>query len=219
MTAGPAGHVPHLRLKVRAHVPITRSVRRLRERQDVTLLVGTTQMRCRVVAVNSDEAALQPVVAPRVSRQEVEGPASLIFGHQGILVALKGRARWSETAVDDLRFTVRDGVQVPQQRSASRLRIPLDVRVGDVPARTVDVSADGLSLEGGTFGDAGTELDLEVDVPDHEGPLRCRGVVVRSTIKLTAVQFTDVAAADRERLSRFIFAVQRMLASGELKAG
>ena len=193
-------------------------MRRLNERQDVTLLVGATQLRCRVVAINRDEAALQPIVAPRVSRTELEGQASLIFGHRGILVALKGRARWGEQD-DDLRFTVRDGVQVPQQRSASRLRIPLDLRVGDVPARTVDVSADGLSLEGGTFGDAGTELDLELEVPDHEGPLRCSGVVVRSTIKLTAVQFTDLAAADRERLSRFIFAVQRMLASGELKAG
>lgn len=194
-------------------------MRRLRERQDVTLLVGATQLRCRVVAVNRDEAALQPVVAPRVSRQEVEGPASLIFGHQGILVALKGRARWNEEAGDDLRFTVRDGVQVPQQRSSSRLRIPLDVRVDGASARTVDVSADGLSLEGGTFGGAGAELDLEVEVPDHEAPLRCRGRVVRATIALTAVQFTDLPSADRDRLSRFIFAVQRMLASGELKAG
>jgi hypothetical protein len=185
----------------------------------VTLLVGATQMRCRVVAVNRDEAALQPVVAPRVSRQEVEGPASLIFGHQGILVALKGRARWSETAVDDLRFTVRDGVQVPQQRSSSRLRIPLDVRVDGTPARTIDISADGLSLEGGTFGETDAELDLELDLPDHEPSLRCRGKVVRSTIELTAVQFIDLPTSDRDRLGRFIFTVQRMLASGELKAG
>ena len=200
-------------------MPITRSVRRLRERQDVTLLVGATQLRCRVVAVNRQEAALQPVVAPRVSRQELEGPASLIFGHGGILVALKGRARWSTEADDDLRFSVRDGVQVPQQRSSSRLRIPLDVRVNGAAGRTIDISADGLSLEGGTFGEAGSALDLELDVPDHEPPLRCQGRVVRATIELTAVQFTELTDADRERLSRFIFAVQRMLASGELRAG
>ena len=185
----------------------------------MTLLVGATQLRCRVVAVNRDEAALQPVVAPRVSRQELEGPASLIFGHKGILVALKGRARWSQQSDDDLRFTVRDGVQVPQQRSASRLRIPLEARVNAQPARTIDISADGLSLEGDGFGEADAQLEIELEVPDHEPVMRCSGRVVRATPELTAVQFTDLATADRERLSRFIFAVQRMLASGELQAG
>ena len=182
----------------------------------MTLLVGATQLRCRVVAINRDEAALQPTVAPRVSRSELEGPASLIFGHRGILVALKGRARWGEED-DDLRFTVRDGVQVPQQRSASRLRIPLDVTVGERQARTVDVSAAGLSLDGGGFGAQGDELDLEIDVPDHEAPLRCRATIVRAARDFTAVRFVELAEPDAERLGRFIFAVQRMLASGELE--
>lgn len=183
----------------------------------MTLLVGATQLRCRVVAVNRDEAALQPIVAPRVSRSELEGQASLIFGHRGILVALKGRARWGQED-DDLRFTVRDGVQVPQQRSASRLRIPLDVVVDGAPARTVDISAAGLSLDGEGFGAAGTELSLEVDLPDHEVPLRCRGKVVRAAAGLTAVQFAGLPKPDADRLARIIFAVQRMLASGELEA-
>ena len=182
----------------------------------MTLLVGATQLRCRVVAVNRDEAALRPTVAPRVSRQELEGAASLIFGHKGSLVALKGRARW--TADDDVRFAVRDGVQVPQQRTASRLRIPLDVTVGDKMGHTVDISANGCSLEGGGYGAAGDVLDLELDIPDHEGILRCRGKVVRTNPTLTAISFVDLPTADADRLSRFIFAVQRMLASGELKA-
>jgi hypothetical protein len=192
-------------------------VRRLTERQDVTLLVGATQLRCRVVAVNRDEAALQPLSAPRVSRSELEGAASLIFGHRGILVALKGRARWGAED-DDLRFSVRDGVQVPQQRTASRLRIPLDVVIDGRSARTFDISAAGVSLEGGGFGEPNAELELEIDVPDHEPPLRCRGRVVRATAELTAVKFVDVPQPDADRLARFIFAVQRMLASGELRA-
>ncbi|HEX2085523.1 MAG TPA: PilZ domain-containing protein [Solirubrobacteraceae bacterium] len=197
-------------------------MRRLRERQDVTLLVGATQLRCRVVAVNRDEAALKPFTAPRVSRQELEGAASLIFGHRGILIALKGRASWG-VEEDDLRFTVRDGVQVPQQRSASRLRIPLDVSVltvdGErVQGRTLDVSAAGVSLEGGGFGAPDDVLGLELDLPDHQPPLACRGRIVRGTIEKTAVEFADLEPADRERLARFIFAVQRLLASGELEA-
>jgi PilZ domain len=197
-------------------------VRRLREQQDVTLLVGATQLRCRVVAINRDEAALKPFTAPRVSRQELEGAASLIFGHHGSLVALKGRAAWGAEE-DDLRFTVRDGVQVPQQRSASRLRIPLDVTVltkgGErVHGHTVDISAAGLSLSGGGFGEPQDVVGLEVDVPDHQPPLACHGRIVRGNIEMTAVEFTDLAGAERERLARFIFAVQRLLASGELEA-
>ncbi|HEV2755727.1 MAG TPA: PilZ domain-containing protein [Actinomycetota bacterium] len=197
-------------------------MRRLREQQDVTLLVGATQLRCRVVAVNSDEAALKPFTAPRVSRQELEGAASLIFGHRGSLVALKGRASWG-IEEDDLRFAVRDGVQVPQQRSASRLRIPLDVTVltpaGErVHGRTLDVSAVGLSLAGGGFGEPDEVVGLEVDVPDHQPAIACHGRIVRGTIEITAVEFTDLPVADRERLARFIFAVQRLLASGELEA-
>ena len=201
---------------------MTRGVRRLRERQDVTLLVGATQLRCRVVAINSDEAALRPSTAPRVSRQELEGAASLIFGHRGNLIALKGRASWGEEE-DDLRFVVRDGVQVPQQRTASRLRIPLDVTVltpdGDrVQGQTLDVSAAGCSLAGSGYGAPGDELDVEIDLPDHQPALSCRCRIVRGTIDITAVEFVDVPAAERERLARFIFAVQRLLARGELEA-
>ena len=192
-------------------------MRRLTERQDVTLLVGATQLRCRVVAVTRDEAALRPTVAPRVSRSELEGRASLIFGHRGSLVALNGRARWGERD-DDLRFRVRDGVQVPQQRTTARLRIPLDVVVDGALARTVDVSAAGLSLEGTGFGPAGARLALEIDVPDHEPALRCTGTVVRLADGVTAVRLEALEAADVERLGRFVFAVQRMLASGELSA-
>lgn len=188
----------------------------------MTLLVGATQLRCRVVAVNGDEAALRPLTAPRVSRQELEGAASMIFGHRGILVALKGRASWGVEA-DDLRFTVRDGVQVPQQRSASRLRIPLDVTVltpgGErVQGRTIDVSSAGLSLAGGGYGERDAILGLEIDVPDGNRPIACQAEVVRATIEMTAVHFTDLSAADTDRLASFIFAVQRMLASGELQA-
>lgn len=198
------------------------AMRRLREQQDVTLLVGATQLRCRVVAVNGDEAALKPFTAPRVSRQELEGAASLIFGHRGILVALKGRASWG-VEEDDLRFTVRDGVQVPQQRSSSRLRIPLDVTVvtsdGErVQAHTLDVSADGLSLAGGGFGEPDDVIGLEIDVPDHHPAIACHGRVVRGTIEATAIAFDDLDPAEHERLARFIFAVQRLLASGELEA-
>ena len=186
------------------------------------MLVGATQLRCRVVAVNSAETALRPSTAPRVSRQELEGAASLMFAHRGMLVALKGRASWG-VEEDDLRFTVRDGVQVPQQRTASRLKIPLDVTLVSAGGqrrhgRSVDLSSAGLSLAGGGFGAEDDVLRLEIDIPDHRQPITCHGRIVRGGIDMTAIEFTDLGDSDRDRLARFIFAVQRLLASGELEA-
>lgn len=188
----------------------------------MTLLVGTTQLRCRVVAVNRDEAALRPVVAPRVTRQEIQGAASLMFGHRGMPVALKGRATWGEEA-DDLRFSVRDGVQVPQQRTASRLRIPIEVTVltsdgRRVSGHTLDVSAVGVSLAGSGFGEPEEVVGLEMEVPDDRPGIACHGRIVRATTEMTAIEFEDLPVADGSRLARFIFAVQRLLASGELEA-
>jgi hypothetical protein len=40
--------------------------------------------------------------------------------------------------------------------------------------------------------------------------------VVRTGDGVTAVRFVDLPLRDRGRLDRFIFAVQRMLASGEI---
>jgi hypothetical protein len=199
-------------------------VRRLSEWQDVSVLVGATQMRCRVVAVNRDEVALQPLNPPRVNRQELEGRASLIFAHQGMLVALKGRASWGRDDAD-LRFAVQDGVQLPQQRAASRLRIPLDVTVrregsdDTRPARTVDLSAVGMSMQGGGLGVPGDVLEIHLRLPDRDDPVLLRGKVVRASIEVTAVSFVDLPVATRQRIAAFVFAVQRMLAAGELATG
>jgi PilZ domain len=191
-------------------------VRRLRDRQDVTLLVGSTYVECRVIAVTTAEAALQPLLQPEFKREELSKPASLMFMHEGLLVVLKGHARWNDLRQQDLRFMVADGVQVPQQRRSSRLRIPLGVTVNGVSASTYDISADGLSLEGEIFGEPGAALDLWIEVPGEDVPLRTAGSVIRSRDGLTAVRFVGLVPRDRERLERFIFAVQRMLATGEI---
>ncbi|MDQ5808974.1 MAG: PilZ domain-containing protein, partial [Actinomycetota bacterium] len=87
-----------------------------------------------------------------------------------------------------------------------------------VHARTLDVSAVGVSVAGGGFGEPDDVVGVELDLPDHEPALACHGRIVRGTIEMTALAFTDLPAAERERLARFIFAVQRLLASGELEA-
>jgi PilZ domain len=194
-------------------------VRRLRERQDVTLLVGSTYVECRVINVTMAEAALQPLVKPDFKRDELSKPASIMFVHDGLLVVLKGHARWSTVEQQDLRFMVADGVQVPQQRRSARLRIPLDVSVDGSASRTYDISRDGMSLAGDRFGAAGAALDLWIEIPGEEIPIRTTGSVVRTGDGMTAVRFIGLNDRDRGRLERFIFAVQRMLASGEIPVG
>ncbi|MDQ4126109.1 MAG: hypothetical protein M3134_11015, partial [Actinomycetota bacterium] len=76
----------------------------------------------------------------------------------------------------------------------------------------------GLSLSGGGFGELDDVVGLELEVPDDGPALACHGRIVRGTLEMTALTFTDLSAAARDRLARFVFAVQRLLASGELEA-
>jgi PilZ domain len=182
----------------------------------VTLLVGTTYVECRIINVTTAEAALQPLVKPEFKREELSKPASLMFLHDGLLVVLKGHARWNDLNQQDLRFMVVDGVQVPQPRRSARLRIPLDVHVNGTATRSYDVSRDGISLEGETFGDEGAALDMWIQIPGDEIPIRTTGRVLRAGDGVTAVRFVGLNDRDRGRLEQFIFAVQRALATGEI---
>jgi hypothetical protein len=72
----------------------------------------------------------------------------------------------------------------------------------------VDVSAAGLSVEGGGYAAAGRELDLELDIPDHEPPLRCRGTGRAHGPGAHRHGVRRLGVAERDRLGRFIFAVR-----------
>ncbi len=197
-------------------MPINPAVRRLAEHQEVDLLAGTTRLRCRVVAVTARQAALQPLDADDGARRDIDGPASLIFGHHGLLVALNGDAHWGEDG-DDVRFAVRDGVQVPDQRAAARLRLSLEIAVRPLDgeafgARLVDLSSGGLSLAGGGLGFPGTELEVTLPLPDREPPLNCRARIVRASAERTGLRFLPLTHAERSRLDRCIFAIQRLMA-------
>lgn len=201
-------------------------MRRLSEGQNVTLLYGTSRLRCCVIAVERGEAALHPL---RMMSKPMHGDAdnvneaTLAFDYQGTLVAISGWLRWGSEHDADVRFHAK-GVHVPQQRESSRLRIALGVRVhwpdgSTTDARTADISAGGLSVRPAGPAQAGDTIGVEIAIPDRLPPLETRVLVVRATRQVTAGPFLDIPEPQRQRLSRFVFAVQRMIATGEVAAG
>jgi len=80
------------------------------------------------------------------------------------------------------------------------------------------VPATVIALAGGGFDSPGDEMGIELELPDHGEPLACPARIVRGDIELTAVEFTSLTDEDADRLGRFVFSVQRLLAGGELEA-
>lgn len=199
-------------------------MKRLRDGQNVTLLHGTSRLQCKVVAVSGDEAALHPMrmLGRPLNPQDDAGEATLAFDYLGTLVAIGGWVRLGRDDDDDIRFTAR-GVHMPQPRKAARLRIALNTRITwpdghCTDARTADISTGGIAVKPAGPARVGDTVGVEVTIPDQLPPLECTMVVVRATRDAIAGEFHDLPPEDRRRLSRFILAVQRMIATGEVAA-
>lgn len=201
-------------------------MRRLREGQNVTLLYGTSRLQCCVIAVERGEAALHPLRMmgkPMHLDDDNANEATLAFDSQGTLVAISGWLRWGKEDDKDVRFHAKSA-HVPQLRDSSRLRIALGVRVtwpdgSTSDAHTADISAGGLSVRPAGPARSGDAIDVEIVIPDGLPALETQVQVVRATRQMVAGPFLDIPGPQRERLSRFVFAVQRMIATGEVAAG
>jgi hypothetical protein len=199
-------------------------VKRLRDGQNVTLLHGTSRLQCKVVAVSRDEAALHPMrmLGRPLNPQDDAGEATLAFDYMGTLVAIGGWVRLGREDDDDIRFTAR-GVHMPQPRKAARLRIALTTHVTwangvKTEARTADISTTGIAIKPAGPAREGDVIDVELVIPDQLPPLETKLVVIRAGRERVAAEFQDLPPEQRRRLSRFILAVQRMIATGEVAA-
>lgn len=190
----------------------------------MTLLHGTSRLQCKVVAVSRDEAALHPMrmLGRPLNPQDDAGEATLAFDYKGTLVAIGGWVRLGREDDDDIRFTAR-GVHMPQPRKAARLRIALNTRITwpdgtCTDARTADISTTGLSVKPAGPAREYDVVDVEVTIPDQLPAFEGKMVVVRATRESIAGEFQDLPPEQRRRLARFILAVQRMIATGEVAA-
>lgn len=197
-------------------------MRRLREHQLVTMEIErpSASVECLVLAVEGNEATLEPVDPTQLLLLPPEGKDALLtFEFRSQLIALRGQGRRDDIE-KDLRFTVTDRVTVPQRRRYARLDVALPLTLVALSAdgssgerietRTRDLSADGL-LADELLPSAGGRWRIRLEVPDNGGPVECEAQVVREVGGGTAMRYATIAAEDRERLKQFVAAKKRAL--------
>jgi hypothetical protein len=202
-------------------------MRTLEEHQLAMLSVADTRGRadrgvpCVVVAVSRAHVALYPLTPLKVDRLPASIGQVYLSYHQGRnLVALRGVAQ--AVGHDDIRFCPIDVVQLCKRRSsrlATRASVdlmPLNaVSSRAVSTESVDVSATGLlCVRRGAF-DVGDLVKFEVtfDAEDAPGedrtPVRGVARVLRSNHQFAALDFKDVDASARRRLTEHIILAKR----------
>jgi c-di-GMP-binding flagellar brake protein YcgR len=195
-------------------------MRRLRDGQLVSLEVKglESNLECLVLAVEADEAILEPVYTDYARGVPVRGASStLMFEHQSRLVMLRGRVQ--RDGDGKLHFGVTDRLAVSQRRRYARVEAslpavlrPLDARGSPLSAhvqvRTHDVSADGLLVEAQISPNV-ARLRLWMCLPDDSYPIECDVAVVRQIGFCSALRYLDMTEADRERLRDFVARAKR----------
>jgi PilZ domain len=188
-------------------------VRRIRDFMPATLSVGVRPMQAIVAATSKDIAWL----LPRDPRDATPGllprPAQISFTHQGHLVVLHGRAERAPQGT--VAFQANREGRIDNLRSSPRLDVQLAVRVSaagrTIEAKTVNVSAGGVLLEGGSFGPRDGAVEVAIQMP--QGPeVSARGIVVRVLPEGTGIQFTDIEPAAREHLDSMVLSIRAALA-------
>lgn len=200
-------------------------MRRLREHQFVTMEIDrpATSIECLVLAIDGDEATLEPIELNQMTVLTSSGSASLLtFEYRSQLITLRGTARRDEVA-RDLRFTVTDRVTLPQRRRYARVEVALPLKLvplaeeggntasGDaIDTRTRDLSADGVLAEQ-QLPPSEQRWRLTIDVPDNGPPVICEARTVRNVGGGTAMRYTAMRAEDRQRLKQFVAARKRAI--------
>jgi hypothetical protein len=185
-------------------------VRRLRERQAVSLAVPTKDLEpvdvdCVVLLTEADMALLQTRKPNGVQVELVDGVAVMGFVHEGRPVMLRGAAQQLTPTL--FTFRVSDGVGVRQLRGRSRLRVRVPVTVavpGEEPidGYTIDLSRSGVALEL-RRPPAALEFEVRLLLPGR-GPLTLSCRIVRELEAGLAVTFVDVPEEAARDLESFI---------------
>ncbi len=197
--------------------PYIPGMRRLREHQFVRVEVErpSASIECLVLAVEGNEATLEPVLEQQLALLPPDGKDALLtFEYRSQLVMLRGTGRRGENG--DLHFEVTDRVTVPQRRRYARVDVALPIRLtpgsgsgAAVDTRTRDLSADGLLVEE-LLPPAEQSWRVRLELPDGP-PLECEASLVRHVGGGTAMRYAEISQADRQRLRDFVAARKREL--------
>lgn len=197
-------------------------MKRLHEYQPVTINVPFVAREARtielfdacVLALVDSTAALAP--DPDVDLSRIPGRVEnslLSFRVDNALIGLKGLLRVRHSA-GDVRFTVADGVQV-NRRSATRIRLSLPMHLHKLgttdakPARSVDLSADGILAETALQVAVGDLVQLTIMLDAGSQPVEATAHVVRQGGGLVGLQIAATETGARARLARLVVAHNR----------
>lgn len=199
----------------------------LQEQQLVMVSIADTRGRadrgipCVAVAVSRAYAALYSLTEMRLDHYPAAiGEVFLSYRRDRRLVALRGVAQ--ALSRNDLRFAPLDMVPLSRRRAARlQASASVDLKPLDsvhswrtVSTESVDVSGTGLlCVRRGDFhiGDlVRFEMSFGEDLLEHQGP-PIKGVarVLRTDSNFAALDFKDVDAFERRRLTEHIIAVKR----------
>lgn len=150
----------------------------------------------------------------------VHDDGGLVLRPGGSVVPLPGQ-RPEQHVEEQRREDVRGGVELPVRAAVLDPRTRSDLADLAFDGATVDVSAGGLRLDPGDDSakdlPAGARLFVEVELPDDRLVPAVLGLVAPGTDAVHG-RFVDIAAADRERLVRLVFAEQRRLLAARRRA-
>jgi PilZ domain len=208
-------------------------MRRLREHQFVTLEVDnpSASLECLVLAIDGDEAALEPVDPGQRSMLTAAGSGALLtFEYRSQLISLRGTARRDDVS-RDLHFKVTDRVTVPQRRRYARVEValpltlmPLHVEGGSmfagepIETHTRDLSADGVLVEQ-LLPPGEQRWRATLPIPDNGPPVIFEARIVRNVGGGTALRYTAMRAEDKQRLKTFVATRKRQILANLRRAG
>lgn len=194
-------------------------MRRLKHHQEVEIhLDGADEaiLGCRVLGVEGSVATLASIDAgpgTPLGSSVPAVPGYLVFDHSGGKVALKGIATASTSEGPEVLFVVVDGVQLPERRSAARVRVGAVARLFalgspeghesfDTPL--ADLSVSGMRVERHPGLDGSTRYRLELYIGDAQTPIRCGAEVARRTPTHVGLKFVDLQEGDRALLDGIV---------------
>jgi PilZ domain len=194
-------------------------MRRLKHHQEVEIHLDVDDevvLDCRVLGVEGSVATLARTDAEPSTFLGGSVPAVhgyMLFDHAGGRVALKGIATTSTGEGPELLFVVVDGVQLPERRSAARVRVNAVARLfgpdspqesGYFETRLADLSVSGMLVEQhpNLAGAAGYRVELYFG--SAETPIRCGAEVARTTPTHVGLKFVDLQEADRALLDAIV---------------
>lgn len=195
-------------------------MRRLRDFQDIALILEGHRAPAVVVATAGDHVWLEPHGDAQLVHAGLPAPAHVAFPHRSQFVMLSGRAERHVSGA--IQFRGEGHVHLRNLREAARLPIALPIHV-EVPGAatctgmSTDLGRGGLHLGLRVPGPVGTEIAVRIEMPDDLPNVPARATIVRVDARGTALAFVDLEREQADRLEGIVIAVRRRIAQRRIE--